>query len=168
MLVLFILFAGRAQGQQLNLQSLDKLGDRGGEKTIINLDEAALKLASGHLSDEKSAEAAAKKITSDLKGVYIRAYEFNRPGAFSRADLQPVRDQLKAPQWTRIVEIQEDNEEVGVWLFREGDKTTGIAILVMEQDELVVVNLVGMINPQELSRLSGQFGIPQIRILGKE
>jgi hypothetical protein len=57
---------------------------------------------------------------------------------------------------------------VGVWIFRKGENATGMAIVVAGSDELVVVNLVGSIRPEDLSSVGGQFGIPQIKNLKKD
>lgn len=164
------LVAATVQGQQLNLSSLDKLADRASETTEVTLDAAMLKFASAFLSDRKADEAAAKKMISELKGVYVRVFEFQSQGAFSPADLQPLRDQLKGPQWTRIVTVRErpTGEDVEIWLHREGDVTSAICVIAVEPRELAVVNLVGPIRPEDLGTLSGQFGIPTIEGLKKE
>ena len=162
-----LLIATRAQAQELNLQSLDKLASRSSEKTIIDLDESTMKLASGFLSGNKQDEATAKKVSSDLKAIHVRTFEFKKGGGYSDADLQPVYDQLKAPEWSRIITIKDD-EEVGVWLFRKGENATAMAIVVAGSNGLVVVNLVGTIRPEDLSSVGGQFGIPQIKNLKKD
>lgn len=168
--ILLLLIATSAQAQQLNLSSLDKLAEKAKETTEVTLDASMLKFASAFLSDRKADEAAAKKMINDLKGVYVRVFEFDGPGAFSPPDLQPIRDQLKGPQWTRIVTVREkgSGEDVEVWIHREGDITTGICVIAIEPQEIAVINLVGPIRPEDLGTLGGQFGIPNIGGLKKE
>ena len=165
-----LLLATAAQGQQLNLSSLDKLADKASETAEVTLDAAMLKFASAFLSDRKSDEAAAKKLMDSLKGVYVRVFEFQSQGAFSPADLQPLRDQLKGPQWLRIVTARGKltGEDVEIWVHREGDVTGGICVIAIEAKEVAVVNLIGPIRPEDLSTLSGQFGIPTIEGLKRE
>jgi hypothetical protein len=157
--------AANAEAQQVNLSSLDKLAGKARETTDVNLDGSMLKFASGFLNDRKGEEGLAKKMISELKGVFVRAYEFEKSGSYSPADLQPIRDQLKGPQWTRIISLKDrdSSEDVEVWLFREGENTTGMVLIASEPDELTVVNLVGPIRPEDLQNLGGQFGIPNIR-----
>ncbi|HYR83282.1 MAG TPA: DUF4252 domain-containing protein [Terriglobia bacterium] len=166
-LVSLLLIATRLNAQQLNLQSLDKFADKAKDKVVMDLDQASLQLASSFLSSEKKDEAAARKISSDLKGIYVRVFEFDRAGVYTEADLKPVRDQLKAPQWKRILTVQDD-EEVGIWTYSEAGMPAGIAIVVAGANELTVVNLVGPIRPQDLSNIGGQFGIPEIKNLKKD
>ncbi len=94
-------------------------------------------------------------------------FQFERAGVYTEADLKPIRDQLKSPQWKRILTVQE-KEEVGIWTYSERDQPAGIAIVVAGSNELTVVNLVGPIRPDDLSNISGQFGIPEIKNLKKD
>ena len=161
--VVWMLCAVPAMAQQINLEALDNLAAKAKEKTIVTLDESSLKTASGLLSDKTPQEAAAKQVTEGLKAVTVRSFEFESPGAFTRADLQPIRDQLKAPQWKRIISVQEDTEETEIWI-SQGDTnaTNGLLILSIEETEVTVVNVVGNINLNNLGMLGGQLGIPQI------
>ena len=45
-----------------------------------------------------------------------------------------MRNQLKAPEWGRIVGVKssEDNENIEVWVRNENGKVTGVAILASE------------------------------------
>lgn len=167
-LVFLLLVGTRAEAQQINLSSLDKLAAKAKEKTEVSLDSSMLKFASGFLSDKSKDETAAKKITSELKGVYVRVYEFDKDGMFLRSDLDPVRDQLKGPQWTRIVNVQESGgDDVELWLHREGDMVTGLLLMAIESEEVAVINLVGQIRPEDLAELGGKMGIPKIKGLTK-
>jgi hypothetical protein len=163
---IFLFFAAaHAEAQQINLSSLDKLSAKARETTDVNLDGSMLKFASGFLNDRRAEEGLAKKMISELKGVFVRTYEFDNAGSYSLSDLQPIRDQLKGPQWNRIISIKErdSSEEVEVWVYRENDTTTGMVLISAEPEELTVVNLVGTIRPEDLQSIGGQFGIPRIR-----
>src|SRR2546422_7191729 len=76
--MLFI--ATRLDAQQLNLQSLDKFADQAKEKVVMDLDQATLQFASSFLSSDKKDEAAARKISSGLKGIFVRVFQFERAG----------------------------------------------------------------------------------------
>jgi hypothetical protein len=75
-----------------------------------------------------------------------------------------VRNQLKAPEWSRIVGIKSggENENIEVWVRNEKGKVTGVAILANEPRHLTVANLVGNIDLKSLSDLGGHFGLPDI------
>src|SRR5688572_11354800 len=103
MVAAWMLVAGTCLAQQIDLKSLDKFAALAKSKTEITMDEAMLKSAAGFLSDSNKEEAAAKKSTKDLKGFFLRAYEFPQKGMFKLEDLKPLLDQLKGPGWTSFL-----------------------------------------------------------------
>ena len=84
---------------------------------------------------------------------------------WTQADLDQVRNQLKAPEWGRIVGVKstEDHENVEVWVRNEAGKVSGIAVLATDPREFTVVNIVGNVSLDSLADLGGQFGIPKMK-----
>ena len=125
-----------------------------------------LKFAAKFLDGQDSDEAKVKKLIAGLQGIYIKHFEFKREGMWTQADIDGVRNQLKSPEWMRIVGIKSegDNQTDEVYLHMEGDKTTGIAILVAEPRELTVVNIMGSLDLEDLSELGGHFDIPKVTV----
>jgi hypothetical protein len=77
--------------------------------------------------------------------------------------MQALREQLKSPGWARIVgvkSIKGDNTEI--YLLKSGDQIGGLVLLDAEPKELTIVHIDGSINPEDLSRLSGHMGIPDL------
>lgn len=152
-----------AQNGKLQLQNLEKLSARAAEVNDVTLDGALLQLASKFLDVADDADAReVKNLIKDLKGIYVKNFEFDEPNQYSQADVEAIRTQLTAPGWQRIVtsRSKHNNENDEVYLMKEGDKITGVAILVAEARELTVVNIVGPIDMDKLGELGGHFGIP--------
>ena len=110
-------------------------------------------------------EAKVKKLIRGIAGIYIKSFEFKNEGAYLPADLEKVRSQLKAPEWSRIVGVKSggDGENIEVWVRNENGKVSGVAILASEPRQLTVVNLVGNIDLDSLADLGGHFGIPKMK-----
>ena len=162
---LLVPVAASAQGARINLSALDRLGERASEKQEVTIDASMLKTASQALVAPGGKSEAAKQILSELEGVYVRSYEFDDAKAYSMDDLTPIRKQLSAPGWTRIVVNEEkgrdgDFELQEIWLFNPGGKIGGIFIVNAERSELQVINIVGPIDLNKLGGLGGIFGIP--------
>jgi hypothetical protein len=157
-----VLSAALPSQAQLKLDVLDHLKAKAKESVDVSLDANLLQLAGNFLSSKKGDEAAAKELVSKLKGIQVRTFEFDKEGLYSQADLQPIRDQLKTPGWSKIVGVQEnsDREGVEVYVRAEGGQTSGIAIVTYEPRELVVVSILGQIDLEKLGELGGHFGIP--------
>src|SRR5689334_1568547 len=154
---------GVAQAGKLQLKNLDKLADRAAEVNDVSLDGSLLQLAVGVLkaSDDPDSKQLVDVI-KDLKGIYVKNFEFDSPGQYSQADVEAIRSQLTGPGWQRVVTSfsKRSNERDEVYLLKNGDKINGVTVLVAEARELTVVNLVGAIDPEKLGELSGHFGIP--------
>ena len=156
-----VLSAAPPSRAQLNL-NLDNLKAKAKESVDVSLDANMLQLAGKFLSSKKDDEAAVKELVSKLKGVYVKTFEFDKEGLYSQTDLQPVREQLKAPGWSRMLGVQENSDREGVEIYvkTEGGQTAGIAVLAYEPKELTIVSILGQIDLERLSELGGHFGIP--------
>ncbi len=145
--------------------SLDALEARAEEVVDITLDANMLGFATAFMSDDDPDEKAAKSLVKGLGGIYVRSYEFASEGQYSTADLDAVRAQLKAPEWVPVVNVRSKKpggDNTQIYFRRANNKITGITILAAEPKELTIVHIEGSINPEDIAKLSGQFGIPRL------
>jgi hypothetical protein len=147
--------------------SLDKLAAKADETVDVTLDGTLLKLAGRFLSGKGDDESATRKILAGLESITVRSYEFAHDGEYDRADLDAVRAQVKAPQWSRIVGVRskKDGDNVDVY-FKDGGNGNlgGIVVLCAEARSLTIVSVVGTIDPTQLASLGGEFGIPKLDV----
>jgi hypothetical protein len=151
--------------QELKLPAnLDRLAAKASEVVDVTMDANLLQLASRFLSDKNKDDAQVKKLIGGLKGIYVRSFEFEKTGEYQDSDVEPLRTQLRAPAWSRIVGVRsrKSGENSEVYLRTEGSKIGGLAILVTEPKELTIVSIEGSIDPDQLNELGGHFGIPKI------
>jgi len=143
--------------------SLDRLAAKATEVVDVTLDASMLQLASKFLSD-KGDDAKAKKLVSGLKSIFVKSFEFDKAGEYDAADVESVRSQVRGPAWTRIVNVQskKKGENAEIYIRNENGKIAGLTIIAAEPKELTIVNIVGSIDPEQLSDLGGHFGIPQM------
>jgi hypothetical protein len=158
--VLALAVSGVMAAQQVKLPAaLDKLASKAKEVTNVTLGPELMGLATKFMDSKKPDEAEAKKIAGKLRGIYVRSYEFEKPGEYTEADYAEIRDQLKAPEWTNIISTRSSKEISEIYMHKDG----GMLILSAEPRELTVVNIVGNITAEDLGGLSGQFGVPNIK-----
>ncbi len=160
---LLLAAAGLTQAQQIKL-NLDHLAAKAADSVDISLNSSLLQFAAKFLDGKDPDEAKVKKLIGGIEGIYVRSFEFKKDGEWSPADLEGVRSQLKAPDWSRIVGFKSSAEgaEAEVYLHSDGKKIAGIAIVVTEPREFTVVNLTGTIDLDSLADLSGHFGMPKL------
>jgi hypothetical protein len=154
----------RAQNARLQIDHLDKLFPKAVETVDVRIDGSLLLMASKFLRSDKADEAAVKEIVQALKGVYVKGVEFDKEGEYSDADVESVRQQLSAPGWERIVGVRSkrDGQNVEVFLMINNDAVIeGIGVLISDPKQVLVVNVVGPLDPEKINNLRGQFGIPK-------
>ncbi|CAN5455716.1 hypothetical protein BH18ACI2_BH18ACI2_11570 [soil metagenome] len=153
---------------KLQTESLERLATKASQVVDVNIDERVLRLVPIKMLMESSDkdEQIAAQLLKELKGVYVRSYEFNAPGEYGESDVSGVRTQLRSPGWTRIVNViqKKDGRTVEVHLLSDGAKIGGLAVVAFEPRRLTLVNIVGNIDVEKLSRLEGRFGIPELNI----
>ncbi len=145
--------------------SFDKLAAKAKESTELTLDSNMLQLAGKFLSSTGD-EAKAKKLAAGLKGIYIRSFEFDKEGEYDASDVEAVRTQLKAPEWSRVVSSRSKNGELSEVYFKTsgGNEAGGLVVIDSEPKELTIVSITGSITPEDLTILGGQFGIPNVDV----
>ena len=144
--------------------SLDHLTSKASDSFDVSLNSGMLQFAAKFLDGKDPDEAKVKKLIVGIEGIYIKSFEFSKEGAYLPADVEKVRDQLKAPQWSRIVGIKSGGERsnIEVWARNEKGRVSGVAILSSEPRQLTVANLVGNIDLESLADRGGHFGLPNI------
>ena len=154
---------GADSGTRLQIGQLDRLASKAAQYVNVNVDERLLRFAQAALSSSKPEEREVKEVVAGLRGVYVKRFEFDTEGAYSASDVEAVRAQLRAPNWSRIVEVRSRRatETVEVYLSSTEGRIDGLAILSTQPTELMVINIVGMIDLEKLAKLRGQFGVPE-------
>ncbi len=149
--------------------NLERLAAKASEVVDVNLDANMLQFAGNFLNKEKADEAQAQKLLSSLKGLCVRSFEFDRDGQYAAEDVEALRTQLQSPLWSRMagVRSKRDGENVDVYLRMEKGSVTGMAVIAAEPKELTYVHIDGLIKPEQLAGLGGQFGIPNVEMPSK-
>src|SRR5579864_555991 len=80
---------------RLRIGNLEKLASKAAEVVDVTLDQPMLQLAARFMSDERSKdEAQAREMIKQLKGVYVKSFEFDKEGEYSLSDVEAIRTQL--------------------------------------------------------------------------
>jgi hypothetical protein len=163
--VLFMFAAAasaQAQNPRIETSQLDALAAKASDTIDVNIDERLMQLAAKFLGKGEDDEKI-KAIISGLKGIYVKALEFETEGQYTAADLEGIRSQLRNPAWNKIVNVKSKKEgSVEVYLMQSGAQVTGLALLAANPKEITVVNIVGPVDLEKLTQLGGQFGIPDL------
>ena len=144
--------------------ALEALCRTASETVDVTMDASMIRFAERFLSDRDPDQAKAKRILRGLNAIYVKTFEFSTGGAYTASDLDSMRDQLRPPGWSRIVQARDGKENVEVFTKIRGGEVDGMVVLAAEPKELTIVQIDGPIRPEELASLSGRAGLPHIRI----
>jgi len=143
---------------------LDKLAAKASETTEVTLTGRMLQLAAKFMNDEGDAEA--REMVKKLKGIYVRSFQFDKTGEYSEADVESVRSQLKSPLWEKVVGVRSkrdgENAEIYFRTDNSGTQIGGLVIIAADPKELTIVHLDGRLDPNDLDKLGGDFGVPRL------
>jgi hypothetical protein len=162
--------AARAQDVKLQLDNLERLEARASDSVDVTLDGQMLRLAISFLRSDKPKEKAIKDMVAGLKGIYVKLLSFEKEGEYTLADVDSVRTQLRSPSWSRMVEVKtkKEGDNIEVYSMLSAGQINGMAVILTSPRRLAVVNIVGTIDLEKLTQLSGTLGIPSIEVIINE
>jgi hypothetical protein len=126
---------------------------------IIDLDSALLRSAANSNPAMDDFDGISRKLIGSLRSIQLRMFDIEGSVA---GRLQPVRDLLKVPQWSRYAAYMSGPDQIEIWSGRDGERQTGVLLLSITGNRVFAMNVTGDIRPDQLIYLSGRFGIPRI------
>jgi hypothetical protein len=134
---------------------------RASEATDISLDKNMLQLAAKFLSTSEE-DQQARRIIANLDGIYVRSYFFGAAGSYSAAEIDPLRKQVESVEWARMISTRSKGPDgdTDVYIHSEGGQVKGLFAVCAGPAELTFIYILGPIKPENLTDLSGNFGIP--------
>jgi len=161
--LLCALFALPVMAQEDELKSLagyvdfgDLSASYGEPKITINLGGTMLNFV-GMMSSSESPETS--DLISKLKGIRVQIYSLGENLDAARNQFSDTKSQLKSSGWEPIVQINEDDEQVLVYMKAVDGNMEGMTVMVVDDEEAVFVNVIGQLNPEELGRVMDKFDV---------
>ncbi|MGB5291196.1 MAG: DUF4252 domain-containing protein [Lysobacterales bacterium] len=128
----------------------------GEPKITINLGGTMLNFV-GMMSSSESPETS--EMISKLKGIRVQIYSLEENADVARSQFSDTKSSLKSSGWEPIVQVNEDDEQVLVYMKTLDGNMEGMTVMVVDDEEAVFVNVIGQLNPAELARVMDQFDV---------
>jgi hypothetical protein len=152
-----------AQTSPLQLPSpVEKeLAARAANVTEVTLGKNMLAFAAKFMNDKNKNDEAARQLIEGLDGIYVRDYEFDKPGQYSMVDIDKLRRSFEGPEWTPIVRARDrkSGETTDVMMKMVNGQSRGMFVLSAEPKELSIVLILGPIRMNQLGQLKGLSGL---------
>jgi len=122
----------------------------GEPKITINLGGTMLNFV-GMMSSAESPETS--ELISKLKGIRVQMYAMEENADAAKKQFGEVKGNLKSSGWEPIVQINEEDEQVLIYMKMDGGNMEGMTVMVVDEEEVVFVNIIGQLNPAELGKV---------------
>jgi len=162
-LILTTLMALPAMAQEDALKDLPgyvdfgELGNIYGEpKVQINLGGSILNFVSAMSSDSNPESA---DILHKLKGVRVHVYNTQGDPTAALSQINKVKGMLTKEHWEPIVQVNEDGEQTQIFIKMNGQNMEGLTLMNVDSTEAAFVNIIGVLDPKQLSRVMKKFDV---------
>ena len=107
-------------------------------------------------------------VLKGLKSIQVNVLGLNDSNRDSVEDrISSIRSKLTDASWDRVVTVQKENEDVGIFMKTRGPEAVeGLVVTVLKGGkEAVIVNIVGDIRPEKLATVGERFNIEPLKHL---
>lgn len=138
-----------------------ELAARASDFTEVTLGKNMLAFAAKIMNGKNDDDAEARHLIEGLDGIYVREYEFDKEGQFSKDEVDQLRKYFETSDWSPIVRERErkSGESTDVMVKLVNGESHGMFILEVEPKELTIVLILGPIHMDDLGKLKGIGGL---------
>ena len=145
------------------------LAARAEHVTEVTLDKNLLAFAAKFMDKDKDEDdQEAREMIRNLKGVYVREYEFDKDNSYTAEELEGLRKYFSSSEWSPMVKERGrkgkeggQGESTDVYVKLVNGQMQGLFVLDAGARELSLVLILGPIDIDKVSKLGGNFGIPK-------
>lgn len=124
---------------------------------VMDLSLGPLLLGIARMATEDDPETQA--ILQDLRGVRIRSYEWRQDTPALAARVDRIAAELGQQGWSPVVQINDKEERLHLLIKTRDERMQGMALVIMEQQELVLLNLMGSFDPDRTGEMVAGLGM---------
>lgn len=127
--------------------------------TEVNLDKNMLAMAARFM---EKGDGEGKELMKKMDFVYVRSYEYAKPGAYRMEDVAQFRGRLDESKWSHVVKERSEKDATDVWMKADNDgQLSELLVIAAEPMGLTFVHLKGRMSMDELTKAGASYGVPQ-------
>lgn len=127
----------------------------GEPKVMVNIGGILLQLAAAATQDDPETSEMLK----GLQGVRINIYSTDGDAEPALHKVHQVKGMLQAANWEPIVQVNEEGEQVQIFMKADGEGMQGLTIMAVNAEEAVFLNILGAIDPTKVGALMDNFDV---------
>lgn len=129
----------------------------GEPRVMINIGGPMMKLLAAAAAASEDKQTAA--MMQDLEGVRVNIYDTAGNTEPARAQMLDAKAALEANDWQPIVQVKQEGEDVQMFTRLDGEVMQGMAIMVVNAEEAVFLNILGNIDPAQVGKVMKQLNV---------
>lgn len=122
----------------------------GEPKISINIGGTLLQFV-GLMSEDSNPETS--EMMSQLKGVRVFGYPIEEDPTVARQKFGEVKSTLKSKGWEPVVQVNEANEQVLIYMKMDGNAMEGMTVMTVDDEEVMFINIIGKLDPKQLGKV---------------
>ena len=122
----------------------------GEPKISINIGGTLLQFV-GLMSEDSNPETS--EMMSQLKGVRVFGYPIEEDPTVARQKFGEVKSALKSKGWEPVVQVNEDDEQVLIYMKMDGNAMEGMTVMTVDDEEVMFINIIGKLDPKQLGKV---------------
>jgi hypothetical protein len=128
-----------------------------GEPSIsINIGGTLLQFV-GMFAEDGDPEAA--EVMAQLKGVRVFGYPIEADPTVAKEKFSEVKSALKSKGWEPVVQVNEEDEQVLIYMKLDGSSMEGMTVMTVDEEEVMFINIIGKLDPKQLGKVMDGFDI---------
>ena len=145
------------------------IAERSSNVTEVTLGKNMLAFAAKIMNGKNDNDAEVRHLIENLDGIYVREYEFDKEGQYSKDEVDQLRKYFETSDWSPVVRERErkSGESTDVMVKLVNGESHGMFILTVEPKELTIVLILGPIKLDELADLKGLSGLGALNEVSK-
>jgi hypothetical protein len=94
-----------------------------------------------------------------LDAVRVNVYSTDGQLAAAQEQIASVKTILEKDGWQPVVQVKESDEEVQIFMKADDAGMQGLSVMTVNTEEAVFVNIIGDIDPSQLSMVMDQIDV---------
>ena len=128
----------------------------GEPKISINIGGTLLQFVS-MMSEDSDSETSG--ILSQLKGVRVFGYPIVDDASVAKQKFGEVKSTLKSKGWEPVVQVNEEDEQVLIYMKMNGTTMEGMTVMTVDDEEVMFINIIGKLDPKQLGKVMNGFDV---------
>jgi len=128
----------------------------GEPKISINIGGTLLHFV-GLMSEDSNPQTG--EMLSKLKGVRAIGYNTGADKTAASSKFAEVKKGLTSKGWEPVVQVNEDDEQVLIYMKINGKLMDGMTVMTVNDEEIMFINIIGQLDPKQLGQVMKKFDV---------